>query len=1849
MIYFNKYRLVFFSALLLLFGLSTSVFANNPCLGQYPSHNYKMSHISNCGGTTDVVIKEKTKKKKKKKGKAKPPVVILEYTYNITRGMDGIKCTRCNEVPSGSSGVQHRARENDAEVTKTFTQKKVVVKNTKCFRSGSCTKTSSCIIQTTVAADPDTCFDCEGKTCTRSMSLWDFIDNSLRQEIPLMQSNSMLRLSLLNYSNLSARQFNKINNLGGQWSLSIAESLVQYKEDDIIVCYRPQGGNLAFVKEAEDRYVSSPSGNYLLTVNEGYSKLVDHAGNTKTFGPFISDQNNEHKVANITKIMKRNSPVVLIKYNSNNQMEGVSLGAKNNIVYQILYNTDNRISGIQDVYGNKIASFVYNTDERLASVYYGDSLDANNPHYTFTYNSHGKIIEKIRPNFGVVKYEYDKSGILTKAIDANGFYISRTRKNDQVTVSNSAGNNSEIVINPGYRNFAEAKYASGKVVNQKINVFGLITEKTGDCSSCDGSASITKYKYNDNNQRTQIDYYEKDILVASEFFKYDERNNRIAYIDRSGNETKYEYDAEDKEIATIFPDGSKKQVVYDQRGNVIARIDESGNKTSYKFDKIGNMVKEIFADGSNKRSKYDRMGRKIEEYSPDGDLTGFRYNTLGYMIERVGPVGDLTHDGSVDNEDLEAARTAGDFETWAKDTKGNPLSYTDPNGNTTRYEYDGQWQLIKTIYPDGAFEQLFRDGEGRVIKKLGRDGTYIFTKYDPGGKVLESIWDTGDKKGVIDSNDPRTKNRYSNTGQLIAAIDCNGNITSYEYDTFGRRVKTIDALGNETSVKYEGGNLASSIDALGRVTRYGYDSRNRMISQILPDGRETNFEYDAVGNQTKIVKPSGSITINKFDDMNRLIETIEDADNMEVVTEHVYNKDGQRIASIRDKGVTNLTTKYEYDAKGRLASIISPDGIKQQMLYDNMGNVIENATEAAGLKLISSKSYDIMNRPTEIISVDGKVTRVLYDESGHRFTMAVDPEGLNIQTRYDYNYLGKVTKTINDFNGDEESVSLDHYDAQGNLIAMIDGSGIKTDYKYDQDNQLIKTINALGFVSETKYDKDGRVKVVVDQNGRSKMTSYNKIGQVIEQINEMQQPVKYTYNAAGNRLTLEDANGNISKWEYDSLERPISLTYPNGDKEIYAYDRLSRMTSKTKPDGSEIKFEYDQGSRITKIFTDQGMLEFKYDVLGRKVEEIDNTLSDGEAARVTYKYSDTGKLLEKIDHHLNQSVNYTYNVLGQKTSMIKGEMRVTYKYNRRGLLSEVQKDGEEQPTRYSYDKAGRRTKISLLNGVNTDYTYDKAGRLIAVISRNNDGAVISGTEFTLDKTGNRVTMKLTLDGKVTNIKYTFDDAYRLTGEYRTNEAGEAIFNEEFTYDVLGNRVKSVRVDVDNLLNVNAKDSLTQIESKYNNANQITERKITYKDGSVNAEKYSYDKNGNTVKITTTDGTGKIVKSLAMSYDWLNRQILWSSTEGDKTVSEKQIYRGNEWKRIATITDDGKKKTTVKYLYDGDNVVADFDAENKLLAEYVTPILDENLSMTRGKDTYYYTQDGLGSVRTLTDVYGKVVTSNDYLAFGSAVPMDSESRDADSFGKPQSEVKRVQNRYTYTGRESSTLASVDSPMYYRWRMYNADVGRFGKRDPIGYNDGGVIYLYVDADPINNIDPTGLVVSPSSPHGNFGWIISGDQYNPANYLVTIRYFKPTFSNWKCEDNGWLSSKWQFAQSGLGINGGYSGAGFSVTYRSFWAQAGDDIYEYRKYKRYKKYSDSNVTTGMRFNLLQKLLKDDKVESWYDSHHKPFVRNIGEVYCSETKCKSELNNVKNDVITSWFSLTGSSVYDTDHLPRKP
>ncbi len=109
---------------------------------------------------------------------------------------------------------------------------------------------------------------------------------------------------------------------------------------------------------------------------------------------------------------------------------------------------------------------------------------------------------------------------------------------------------------------------------------------------------------------------------------------------------------------------------------------------------------------------------------------------------------------------------------------------------------------------------------------------------------------------------------------------------------------------------------------------------------------------------------------------------------------------------------------------------------------------------------------------------------------------------------------------------------------------------------------------------------------------------------------------------------------------------------------------------------------------------------------------------------------------------------------------------------------------------------------------------------------------------------------------------------------------------------------------------------------------------------------------------------------------------------------------------------------------------------------------------------YYVYDGHGSVRALTDQTGAVTDTYDYDAFGNLIHSTGTTP----------------NNYLFAGEQFDP----DLNLYYnRARYLNTSTGRFWSMDTYEGNDQDPLsldkYVYVEADPVDSVDPTGRILS------------------------------------------------------------------------------------------------------------------------------------------------------------------------------
>jgi RHS repeat-associated protein len=261
--------------------------------------------------------------------------------------------------------------------------------------------------------------------------------------------------------------------------------------------------------------------------------------------------------------------------------------------------------------------------------------------------------------------------------------------------------------------------------------------------------------------------------------------------------------------------------------------------------------------------------------------------------------------------------------------------------------------------------------------------------------------------------------------------------------------------------------------------------------------------------------------------------------------------------------------------------------------------------------------------------------------------------------------------------------------------------------------------------------------------------------------------------------------------------------------------------------------------------------------------------------------------------------------------------------------------------------------------------------------------------------------------------------------------------------------------------------------------------------------YEYDLNGNIIKKTeTTQGNAKLITSY--TYDDENRLIYVIIQKGNKTKEISYAYDPFGRRISKTIEkdelndDNSTKKTdyplTTFYIYDNQNIIAEYDQNNTQTASYIYgPNIDEPLSAEIKNTRIYYHADGLGTITSLTNHMGITVQKYDYDSFGNI--------------KFTPFPHWIKQPYTYTGREFDTETGL---YYYRARYYDPKVGRFVTKDPIGFKGGINVFDYVLNNPVNRTDPEGLYPGPCGNESN-KWV--------PDYPFGFDFTKPCIAHDEC----------------------------------------------------------------------------------------------------------------------------------------
>ncbi|MEU0092656.1 LamG-like jellyroll fold domain-containing protein [Kribbella sp. NPDC006257] len=1104
-----------------------------------------------------------------------------------------------------------------------------------------------------------------------------------------------------------------------------------------------------------------------------------------------------------------------------------------------------------------------------------------------------------------------------------------------------------------------------------------------------------------------------------------------------------------QESVDVLGGGDPRRTAYsfDDRNRLERQTDAAGNEASYSYDAFGNKMSMTDANGNRYEYAYSASNQLTEVRLRDADSTG----DDGYKVMRsIGydPVGRMARETDTMGRTVEYAYY-GDGLLKSKTLK----AFHKVDGTTADFvletdTYDAAGNLLKQVTDDGKTTTAYtRDGAGRVktstVDPGGVNRTTTMT-YEPGGKIQSTV-ETGN---------------YSNSHW---AVNGQQRKATYVYDTAGRQTSQTVWLDSTR----------------GLTTSWTYDQRALQTSVTSPRGNEagavkadftTAYGYDELGRQDVITQPkvqieengqpaftAAPVTTVGYDAYSEVVSTKDALGNVGSTT---YNKLGLPVETTgptyTPPGGSEVTpnAKVEYDGNGNVLKTIDPRGAETRFGYDRQNRVV------------------LRDAPLGTNN-DRAVWRYEYTGNGG-LRKTTDPLGGVSESTYD-----DLDRVITATQVERKPVTDNFttkfsYDEGDRLLSTTSPSGATSSTTYDTIGQPIKVVDPSNVVRQFGYDFLGRQIESADGLGRTTLTGYDLANRVVQSTdldasqNELRKSL-YTFDADNNLLTAKPPVGGTVSYTYDALGQLVRQQEPTSSTQTitttFGYDAAGNQTRYTDGRGNSTY------TTVNTLGLTESVIEpstaahpaaadrtwtTSYDVAGNAVKlaepgGVNRTRTFDAAGRLTTE-TGSGPGVQGADRKAG------YDALGRVTSINSIGADNTYTYNDRWQL--LSATGPSGSANFSFDADGSLVQRADASGT-ANFGYTK-GRLSSVT----DSVTRTAQTFGYDSAGAPKTINYGL-GRTRTFDY--DELGRLKSDGLKNSAGTTVSSIAYSFDLSDNLIGKTTTGVQGA----GANTYT-----YDDAGRL--RSWT---GAGKTTSYGWDDAGNRVsadgKTARFDERNRLITDGTADYSYSARGTLLSKTTGSTTDStsfdafDRVISQGGRTYQYdgvdRPVTGNG---TTMQYAGFSDEVVADGTQV------YGHGAGDDVLSIGQG------TTKRLTMSDSHSDVVGGFDPADGILA---ALP---DSRTYDPFGKVAA-AGGLSYGVGYQG-DWNDPATGDANMGARW--YDPDTGTFTSRDTISYSEGDSVtankYLYGDANPLTNTDPTGnsscktthkRIVEPPPPPG------------------------------------------------------------------------------------------------------------------------------------------------------------------------
>lgn len=803
-----------------------------------------------------------------------------------------------------------------------------------------------------------------------------------------------------------------------------------------------------------------------------------------------------------------------------------------------LFSTDGQLLEIALPYG-VVITLTYDEDSRLHSV-------ANGFSRTLTCHYTNELLTSVSDNTGrEVQYDFDSS-------------------KQRITFSDASSSVYKFEYDePGrLEKLFSPEHPNVPVITNTYNSLDMISVQA------DAYGNQTKFYFAGTRTETV------DPLNQKTIFYLDGLGNVATQIDSQGHIISDQFDPRKRRIRRTMPEGNVVEYVYDTSRNWIQQIakpkpvsnleptimvatfdpicgriktsqDRNGNVTSYTYDdtegNFGNLLTIESPAVDNEIGiislTYDR-GRLLTRTDETGIVTRYFYN------ESDETIASIVIDFGEDQNHLNLTTS------FSYNLYGDISAITDPNSNTSSFEYDDLRTLIRITEPV-PFD---------LVTHLSYDKNKNLIEVKRSNEDISQIWSF----------------TYSLNDIILSSIDPGLNALHYSYD----------AVNQQRTIK----------NAENREWHFSYDTEGRLTEVKSPSNEIVTCTYTANGKVATVTDHRNKTTFYEYDGLDRHQKTTFADDSFE----QVWRDNNGNVVTFQPRAGSSFKIEFTHDHRNRLKSKSPLNQPEIGYVYDLAGRLVEMTKSGGGDPSFGSIcfGFDTAGRTISETYPDGKVIEHRLDRNGN-VIMCIWPD-LYYVTRI-YDALNRLTDIH--LNGDSLPSAHFSYNALSQKIRTDFGNGTSIEYTPQPNGditQISHNFDGAAVVFSYNYNQTHQLLSVLVSDSSflwtpnaSTMTTYGSA----DDVNKYPEPYDYDLNA---NQTL----AGLLTCSYDSENRLNTAFNSNTNIEAsFSYDACGRQTQKVVNTNNKTRYLYAGWQRYADYDGTTDEISFRY-IYGDNLDDI---------------------------------------------------------------------------------------------------------------------------------------------------------------------------------------------------------------------------------------------------------------------------------------------------------------------------------------------------------------------------------------------------------------------------------------------------------------------------------------------------------------------------------------------------------------------------------------------------------------------------------------------------------------------